>query len=151
MKLTSNTFALASFNYRAVVDASLECDHFFSQDDKRSRGWGSVAFKDAVSRSVCDGFALPASTGLRAAHTARVQLFPPQVALGNGEQDHSLAGRRSRVGQTWVSTSLEDEDCIMLARILKERDLMGSSIGTMAISCAAIDDISAWLLLAVLK
>jgi Kef-type K+ transport system membrane component KefB len=38
----------------------------------------------------------------------------------------------------------------VLARILKERNLLGSGIGSMAISCAAIDDISAWLLLAVL-
>jgi Kef-type K+ transport system membrane component KefB len=38
----------------------------------------------------------------------------------------------------------------VLARILKERDLLGTGLGTMAISCAAIDDISAWLLLAVL-
>jgi Kef-type K+ transport system membrane component KefB len=38
----------------------------------------------------------------------------------------------------------------VLARILKERNLMGSNLGTMAIACAAIDDVSAWLLLAVL-
>jgi Kef-type K+ transport system membrane component KefB len=38
----------------------------------------------------------------------------------------------------------------VLARILKERNLMGSSLGTMAIACAAIDDVSAWMLLAVL-
>jgi Kef-type K+ transport system membrane component KefB len=38
----------------------------------------------------------------------------------------------------------------VLARILKERDLLRTSLGSMAISCAAIDDISAWLLLAVL-
>jgi len=38
----------------------------------------------------------------------------------------------------------------VLARILKERNLLGTELGTMAISCAAIDDISAWLLLAVL-
>jgi Kef-type K+ transport system membrane component KefB len=38
----------------------------------------------------------------------------------------------------------------VLARILKERNLLGTSLGTIAISCAAIDDISAWLLLAVL-
>jgi len=38
----------------------------------------------------------------------------------------------------------------VLARILKERNLLGTEIGTMAISCAAIDDVSAWLLLAVL-
>jgi Kef-type K+ transport system membrane component KefB len=38
----------------------------------------------------------------------------------------------------------------VLARILKERDLLGTNLGSMALSCAAIDDISAWLLLAVL-
>jgi len=38
----------------------------------------------------------------------------------------------------------------VLARILKERNLLGTGLGAMAISCAAIDDISAWLLLAVL-
>jgi Kef-type K+ transport system membrane component KefB len=38
----------------------------------------------------------------------------------------------------------------VLARILKERNLLGTGLGTMAISCAAIDDISAWLLLAIL-
>ena len=38
----------------------------------------------------------------------------------------------------------------VLARILKERNLLGTDLGTTAISCAAIDDVSAWLLLAVL-
>ena len=38
----------------------------------------------------------------------------------------------------------------VLARILKERNLLGTDLGNMAISCAAIDDVSAWLLLAVL-
>lgn len=38
----------------------------------------------------------------------------------------------------------------VMARILKELNLLGTELGTMAISCAAIDDISAWLLLAVL-
>lgn len=38
----------------------------------------------------------------------------------------------------------------VLARILKERNLLKTSLGTVAISSAAIDDIRAWLLLAVL-
>jgi Kef-type K+ transport system membrane component KefB len=38
----------------------------------------------------------------------------------------------------------------VLARILKEQRLLGTGLGTVAISCAAIDDISAWLLLAIL-
>jgi Kef-type K+ transport system membrane component KefB len=36
----------------------------------------------------------------------------------------------------------------VLAKILDERNLLGSSLGTMAISCAAVDDVVAWLLLA---
>lgn len=50
----------------------------------------------------------------------------------------------------FVGTAMSVTAFPVLARILKERDLMGSSLGTMAIACAAIDDISAWLLLAVL-
>jgi Kef-type K+ transport system membrane component KefB len=36
----------------------------------------------------------------------------------------------------------------VLARILKERDLMRSRVGAIAIACAAVDDVSAWTLLA---
>jgi Kef-type K+ transport system membrane component KefB len=37
----------------------------------------------------------------------------------------------------------------VLARILEEQGLLGTSLGTTAISCAAVDDVVAWLLLAV--
>jgi Kef-type K+ transport system membrane component KefB len=50
----------------------------------------------------------------------------------------------------FVGTAMSVTAFPVLARILKERNLLGTSLGTMAISCAAIDDISAWLLLAVL-
>jgi Kef-type K+ transport system membrane component KefB len=50
----------------------------------------------------------------------------------------------------FVGTAMSITAFPVLARILKERNLLGSSLGTMAIACAAIDDISAWLLLAVL-
>ena len=36
----------------------------------------------------------------------------------------------------------------VLARILSERGLMGSRMGTMAIACAAIDDVTGWCVLA---
>jgi Kef-type K+ transport system membrane component KefB len=36
----------------------------------------------------------------------------------------------------------------VLARILEERRLLGTPIGTLAMSCAAVDDVTAWLLLA---
>ena len=38
----------------------------------------------------------------------------------------------------------------VLARILKERNLGGTEIGTIAISCAAVNDVAAWFLLALL-
>lgn len=38
----------------------------------------------------------------------------------------------------------------VLASILKERNLLTTEMGTIAISCAAVDDITAWLLLAIL-
>jgi Kef-type K+ transport system membrane component KefB len=38
----------------------------------------------------------------------------------------------------------------VLARILKERDLVGTGIGTITIACAAVDDVTAWCLLAVI-
>jgi Kef-type K+ transport system membrane component KefB len=50
----------------------------------------------------------------------------------------------------FVGTAMSITAFPVLARILKERNLLGTGLGTMAISCAAIDDISAWLLLAVL-
>ena len=37
----------------------------------------------------------------------------------------------------------------VLARILTERDLLGTRLGAVAIACAAVDDISAWSILAV--
>jgi len=37
----------------------------------------------------------------------------------------------------------------VLARIIQERKLSGTSLGTMAISCAAADDVTAWCILAV--
>ena len=36
----------------------------------------------------------------------------------------------------------------VLARIIKERSLQGTRLGSMAIACAAVDDVTAWLLLA---
>lgn len=38
----------------------------------------------------------------------------------------------------------------VLARILMERNLLGTRIGSIAIACAAVDDITAWILLAVI-
>ncbi|MCA1579520.1 MAG: cation:proton antiporter [Acidobacteria bacterium] len=38
----------------------------------------------------------------------------------------------------------------VLARILSERNMLGSRLGTLTIACAAVDDVTAWCLLAVI-
>ncbi len=50
----------------------------------------------------------------------------------------------------FVGTAMSITAFPVLARILQERNLLRSEIGSMAISCAAIDDLTAWLLLAIL-
>jgi Kef-type K+ transport system membrane component KefB len=50
----------------------------------------------------------------------------------------------------FIGTAMSVTAFPVLARILKERNLLGTDLGNMAISCAAIDDVSAWLLLAIL-
>jgi K+:H+ antiporter len=50
----------------------------------------------------------------------------------------------------FIGTAMSITAFPVLAGILKERSLLGTKLGAMAISCAAIDDASAWLLLAIL-
>lgn len=50
----------------------------------------------------------------------------------------------------FIGTAMSITAFPVLAGILKERGLLGTNLGAMAISCAAIDDASAWLLLAIL-
>jgi Kef-type K+ transport system membrane component KefB len=73
------------------------------------------------------------------------------VALATALYPH-FAGPRVAfpVFALFMGTAMSVTAFPVLARILKERNLLGTEMGTMAISCAAIDDISAWLLLAIL-
>lgn len=50
----------------------------------------------------------------------------------------------------FVGTAMSVTAFPVLARILQERNLLSTELGRIAISCAAIDDASAWLLLAAL-
>ncbi|HET7873743.1 MAG TPA: cation:proton antiporter [Terriglobales bacterium] len=50
----------------------------------------------------------------------------------------------------FVGTAMSVTAFPVLARILKERNLLSTETGIIAISCAAVDDVSAWLLLAIL-
>jgi Kef-type K+ transport system membrane component KefB len=48
----------------------------------------------------------------------------------------------------FIGTSMSVTAFPVLARILMERNLLGTRLGSVAIACAAVDDISAWVLLA---
>jgi len=51
----------------------------------------------------------------------------------------------------FIGTAMSITAFPVLARILAERNLLGSRVGSIAISCAAVDDITAWCLLAFLS
>jgi Kef-type K+ transport system membrane component KefB len=50
----------------------------------------------------------------------------------------------------FVGTAVSVTAFPVLARILMERNLMGTRLGSVAIACAAVDDLTAWILLAII-
>ena len=48
----------------------------------------------------------------------------------------------------FIGTAMSVTAFPVLARILMERNLLGTRLGSVAIACAAVDDITAWILLA---
>jgi Kef-type K+ transport system membrane component KefB len=50
----------------------------------------------------------------------------------------------------FIGTAMSVTAFPVLARILIERDMLGTPLGSVAIGCAAVDDITAWVLLAVI-
>ena len=54
-----------------------------------------------------------------------------------------------RVFALFIGTAMSVTAFPVLARILMERNMMGSSLGTVALSCAAASDLLAWILLAI--
>ena len=50
----------------------------------------------------------------------------------------------------FIGTAMSVTAFPVLARILMERNLLGTRLGSVAIACAAVDDITAWTLLAVI-
>ncbi len=50
----------------------------------------------------------------------------------------------------FIGTAMSVTAFPVLARILMERNLLGTRLGSIAIACAAVDDITAWILLAVI-
>lgn len=77
---------------------------------------------------------IPFATGALLAHSLRIR-FAPQ---GIGSLPFVL----------FLGIAMSITAFPVLARILEERGLQGTPVGTMAIFCAAVDDVSAWSLLA---
>jgi Kef-type K+ transport system membrane component KefB len=75
---------------------------------------------------------LPLLMGIAAAR----YLFP---RYGNGNQVHFAL---------FIGTAMSVTAFPVLARILMERNLLGTHLGSVAIACAAVDDVTAWILLA---
>jgi len=78
---------------------------------------------------------LPFSIAVALAYSLRLRFAPPGIGISTFI--------------LFVGVSMSITALPVLAKILEERDLLRSSLGTMAISCAAVDDVVAWLVLAV--
>lgn len=63
-------------------------------------------------------------------------------------QDYAPAGISFTNFALFMGVSMSVTAFPVLARILADRNMSSSSIGTLALSCAAIDDVTAWCLLA---
>ncbi len=81
------------------------------------------------------GIALPLTLGMLLAFW----LFPTLAGPGATSLSFMLL-----VGTAMAITAFP-----VLARLLTEKDLLGTKIGTLALTCAAVDDVVAWCLLAV--
>jgi Kef-type K+ transport system membrane component KefB len=58
------------------------------------------------------------------------------------------SGGSKLVFALFIGTAMSVTAFPVLARILMERNLLGTRLGSVAIACAAVDDITAWILLA---
>jgi Kef-type K+ transport system membrane component KefB len=79
---------------------------------------------------------LPFALGLVLAHSLYLEFSSPNV---------SFYGFALFMGAAMSITAFP-----VLARILRERNMLGSRVGAIAIGCAAVDDVTAWCLLAVI-
>lgn len=93
----------------------------------RGRGHASVAISHT-------SIIVPFGLGAVAAYFLYPKLSSPQVPFASFV--------------LFLGTAMSITAFPVLARILTERNLLGSRIGTIAITCAAVDDVTAWCLLA---
>lgn len=90
------------------------------------------------------------TSGSLVAFTAAASIALP-FALGTllGYSLYPAVGSGSRlVFSLFIGVAISITALPVLARILKERRMEGTQVGTVAIACAAINDVSAWIILA---
>src|SRR5439155_24976806 len=62
--------------------------------------------------------------------------------------EHAPGGVRFAAFALFIAASMSITAFPVLARILIERDLLGTRVGAVTIVCAAVDDVTAWCILA---
>jgi Kef-type K+ transport system membrane component KefB len=94
------------------------------------------------------------SLGRVAAVTSLVSIVVPLLlgtAAGAVAAPGLDPGHATFTTAVFVGVALSVTAFPVLARILSERGLSRTAVGTMALACAAVDDVSAWVLLAALS
>jgi Kef-type K+ transport system membrane component KefB len=78
-------------------------------------------------------------------------LLPLLMGIASAQYLFPRYGTGDRLGfALFIGTAMSVTAFPVLARILMERNLLGTRLGSVAIACAAIDDLTAWILLAVI-
>ena len=90
-----------------------------------------------ASRITAVGVGMPLALGMLLA--LALEAWQPQLLPG----DHAMAG------VLFMGTALAITAFPVLARILKERNLLAQPLGALAITAAAIEDVVSWVLLAI--
>ena len=76
-------------------------------------------------------------------------LVPLLMGIALAQYLYPRYGSGDRVAfALFIGTAMSVTAFPVLARILMERNLLGTRLGSVAIACAAVDDITAWILLA---
>jgi Kef-type K+ transport system membrane component KefB len=78
-------------------------------------------------------------------------ILPLLMGVATAQYLFPRYGNGSRLNfALFIGTAMSVTAFPVLARILMERNLLGTRLGSVAIACAAVDDITAWILLAVI-
>lgn len=115
-----STIGLVLFLF--LVGSELDLEHLRSQK-------GTALLSSAM------GILIPFVLGITLAHSLRIRFAPD----GIGKLAFAI----------FLGISMSITAFPVLARILEERGLQSTSLGTTSLMCAAVDDVCAWILLAI--